>query len=528
MPRMTELHDRMADPTSINNHCVMSNSVFPAGEEAMLRDIIPGFNEVNIQQAQPLSQIADLVGAEKSFDITRIFPDLAGARSSSDSSSYPPILVLGSSSDISPSALRNFVRVNRQILPHDSTGVITDGQTSLEDNSVYSNGDDFQSREDSLEVVIPVSSSAGVPLSAVQHSVTTGSGSSTGAPLGTVEHSFAIGSGSSTGIPLSAVQHSVTTGSGSSTGVPLSAVQHSVASGSGSSTGVPLSAVQHSVTTGSGSSTGVPLGTVEHSFATGSGSSTGVPLGTVEQSVATGSGTSTLITDEADLDLSSRVAGPTISFATPGSDDSTHDVPVSTSAPSVGYSAPKGLPQGLQLLLNRHADQMTDPSMTLGSFLQGLNGRDGVMVLPASSLDAVQNAPGVSVTLSDPSSPESDTDDGDIHASISRSDDVGDFDLDLDLESREEDTLGIIASSNPSTKTINVVFAPTNADATTTTTTTTTTTRPVLTTTLSPTLFQGPLTELLYSKGQFFGTIIGSLLDLGTIIMNRIMNFKPF
>lgn len=174
-------------------------------------------------------------------------------------------------------------------------------------------------------------------------------------------------------------------------------------------------------------------------------------------------------------------------------------------------------------VLTENQSDITDPGQSLGSFLLDINGKDGIMVLPASSLDAVTNGQLSTAAAAEASLRKN------FEVSVEVNDD-GLIDVDVDLNNDDNDVVVapslatiLSTSTNDSTqaRSGDSVFVSYPNDSTpappppTTTTTTTTTTE-------GPPRLAEILPNLLFSKGQFFGTLLGGLAEIGATILKAI------
>ncbi|XP_063882379.1 PE-PGRS family protein PE_PGRS16-like [Scylla paramamosain] len=171
-------------------------------------------------------------------------------------------------------------------------------------------------------------------------------------------------------------------------------------------------------------------------------------------------------------------------------------------------------------LLTDNVDEIEDPSQSLGSFLMNINGRNGMIVLPTSELEALQNGE-LSVTGAANAS---------LHTNFSLSEELNDdglLDIDFDLLTGGANDLEVAPSLatilattlSGNTSTIDLLAsasAPTASTHTTTPTTTTTTT------TEGPPRLGEILPTLLSAKGEFFGTLLGGLTDIAETIYRAI------
>ncbi|KAK3876161.1 hypothetical protein Pcinc_019026 [Petrolisthes cinctipes] len=161
-------------------------------------------------------------------------------------------------------------------------------------------------------------------------------------------------------------------------------------------------------------------------------------------------------------------------------------------------SSSSELPQGLGELISEHSAMIDDPSQTLGSFLQEISGTNGVLVLPASTLTEVMN--------------------GNINAAATAS--LSGLDVGINNDAREnindfsvgDDSTNVVATILQSSVETSTSIEDSNERLDTSSTTSSTTTT---TTTTEPPLFRRHLPDLLFAKGQFFGTFLGGMIDLG-------------
>ena len=201
------------------------------------------------------------------------------------------------------------------------------------------------------------------------------------------------------------------------------------------------------------------------------------------------------------------------------------DVPGTFTASSFDAASLDSLGQ----LLSDNVDDVTDPGQSLGSFLMDLNGKNGMMVLPASNLDALQTGQ-LSVAAAANASLLTNFD---ISAEVNN-DGLLDFDIDFNIQDANDIVVApslatILASTAGGDITAsesgdslflsissNISSLPSTTPITSSTTTTTTTTTP------GPPRLASVLPDLLFAKGQFFGTLLGGLVDIGSTIITAI------
>ena len=151
------------------------------------------------------------------------------------------------------------------------------------------------------------------------------------------------------------------------------------------------------------------------------------------------------------------------------------DLSLGTSDSQTGASDSFGISLG-----STSNDAKKDPlgSMTIGDLLMGINGQNGIVVVPSSSVNGV----------------------GDTIANNGVT-----FTLDDDNSKNDNDDIVIVV---PTTQ------APT----------TTTTRRSRRTTTRPPDVLRKTLSDLWFSKGQWFGTLLGGMIDMGKIAAEAFRN----
>ncbi|XP_042232571.1 aggrecan core protein-like isoform X3 [Homarus americanus] len=159
----------------------------------------------------------------------------------------------------------------------------------------------------------------------------------------------------------------------------------------------------------------------------------------------------------------------------------------------------------LGMLLNGNTNNI-DSSQTLGTFLMGLNGKNGVMVLPASSLEKVKNS-GINVSTRSSQTPLTIDSNTDVEVRGNTGDDASDdsgaslFQVDSGSDSSSDsDSTALFPGGLPEQPS----------------------------TTTEPSYFREPVTRLLFTKGKLLGTILGGIIDIGTTVFRSFSQIKPF
>lgn len=171
----------------------------------------------------------------------------------------------------------------------------------------------------------------------------------------------------------------------------------------------------------------------------------------------------------------------------------------------------------LSSLLTTLSNKITNPNQTFGNFLKSINGQNGVLVLPSSSL-------GRSADSSFDSSPSSSQSSFTIDFGFDTSSDEvsNDFQIDLDTDDDDETSRVSIASSDVNALSFGGKDTLSQSSVGTTTVAVETTTEPIAKVKTPVSLFRGPLSDILFTKGQWLGTLVGGLVDISRTVVGKI------
>lgn len=170
----------------------------------------------------------------------------------------------------------------------------------------------------------------------------------------------------------------------------------------------------------------------------------------------------------------------------------------------------------LTSLLSSLSNKITNPNQTFGNFLKSISGQNGVLVLPSSSL-------GKSADSSFDSSPSSSQSSFSIDFGFDTSSDDAPNASQLDLDSDESDPARVsIASSDDNALSLGGSDTKTQSSAGTTSVAVETTTEPIAKVKTPVSLFRGPLSDILFTKGQWLGTLVGGLVDISRTVVGKI------
>lgn len=174
----------------------------------------------------------------------------------------------------------------------------------------------------------------------------------------------------------------------------------------------------------------------------------------------------------------------------------------------------------LTSLLSTLSNKITNPNQTFGSFLKSISGQNGVLVLPSSTLErsagsslgSGSSSPGSSFSI-------------DFGFDTSGENEPNDFQLDLDSEESGPAQVTIVSSdANALSIGGSEVKSQGKADSAVISSTTVveTTTEPIAKVKTPVSLFRGPLSDILFTKGQWLGTLVGGLVDISRTVVGKI------
>ncbi|XP_063607651.1 mucin-2-like [Penaeus indicus] len=161
----------------------------------------------------------------------------------------------------------------------------------------------------------------------------------------------------------------------------------------------------------------------------------------------------------------------------------------------------------LSSLLTTLSNKITNPNQSFGNFLKSINGQNGVLVLPSSSL-------GRSVDSAFDSSPSSSQSSFSIDFGFDTSSEI-----DLDTDDSDTSRVSIVSSD---VNALSFGGSDTKSSAGTTTVAVETTTEPIAKVKTPVSLFRGPLSDILFTKGQWLGTLVGGLVDISRTVVGKI------